>query len=336
MADDDLDDGDILSFDDLVSTLADSDVTYSFSSGNTSNGALIPTYNLDYGKPLVIPYSVVFSVPIPSGSFPLWHWFRVPQPSFYPILGSDYGVRCSFIVDTIESADYDVHTYFSGSTVGFWREYEGGTIQIYLSGNLVLTYFDRPSGSTVSSVSGFVTDLSGTLTLGTSSRVRIKSITDVSAAVTNQTTVIQQQSQAMQDKMQSLQDAQNKREDDAQSAAQDSLSSAISGADQQLSGPLQMMQAVEQLGDQVSTAFSSAGDYIVHFPGVKGPFMPDGSMVTIIAEQDVDMSYLKQHFGVILDAIGLVALGLCGWRSLDYIYRLVQRILGGSDGEVDG
>lgn len=124
-----------------------------------------------------------------------------------------------------------------------------------------------------------------------------------------------------------LQQQAQQREDSAQQAAQSDVSSAIQGADDTLSGPLNMMAAVEHLGDELVDAFKSSDEYTFHFPGVKGPFMPDGSSVVIIDEQDVDLSYLRTHFGVLLDALGLVVLGLCGWKSLDFIYHVLQEIL---------
>lgn len=124
-----------------------------------------------------------------------------------------------------------------------------------------------------------------------------------------------------------LQQEAQAREDSAQASAQNDVESAIQGADNTLSGPLNMMAAVEQLGDEMVNAFKTSGEYTFHFPGVKGPFMPDGSMVTIIDEQDVDLSYLRERFGILLDALGLVALGLCGWKALDFIYHVLQEIL---------
>lgn len=134
---------------------------------------------------------------------------------------------------------------------------------------------------------------------------------------------INSQTQHMDD----LQQQAQQREDSAQETAQIDVSSAISDSQSTLSGPLQMMQAVENLGSSITDAFTSSDEYTFHFPGVSGPFMPDGSSVVIIAEQDVDLSYLREHFGVLLDAMGLVVLGLCGWKALDFIYHVLQEIL---------
>lgn len=134
-----------------------------------------------------------------------------------------------------------------------------------------------------------------------------------------------------------LQQEQQNREDEAQKDAEDSISSAISGADDTLSGPLDMIKAVEQLGSSLTDALKNSEDYTFHFPGVKGPFLPGGKMVEIVSEQDVDLSFLHDKFGLIMDAIGLVCLGLCGWKALDYLYRLIQTILGArEEGGVDG
>lgn len=133
-----------------------------------------------------------------------------------------------------------------------------------------------------------------------------------------------------------LQAEAQQREDDAQAAAESSISSAISGADETLSGSLDMIKAVEKLGTDLTDAFTASDVYAFHFPGVKGPFAPGGEVIEILPAQDVDLSYLPDKFGVILDAIGLVFLGLCGWRTLDYIYRLVQTILGAQEEAVDG
>lgn len=151
----------------------------------------------------------------------------------------------------------------------------------------------------------------------------------------NTVAAIDKASADIQAKIDSNRQQQEAREDAAQSSAESSIASAVEGADETLSGPLAMVDAIEQLGDQLSSALSSSGEYVIHFPGVSGPFLPGGGFATIIPEQDVDVSYLKQHFGVILDAIGLSALGLCGWKSLDYIYRLAMRILGDSGGVAD-
>lgn len=67
--------------------------------------------------------------------------------------------------------------------------------------------------------------------------------------------------------------------------------------------------------------------YQVYFPGVRGPFLPGGGFATIIEPQYVDMSFLD-NFSIITDAIGVVMLGLCGWKTLEYLRHTAERILG--------
>lgn len=101
----------------------------------------------------------------------------------------------------------------------------------------------------------------------------------------------------------------------------------VNDSNAQLQEALSPLMAAEQLSGSLVNAFRSKEKYQVYFPGVAGPFMPDGSTVTIIQPQTVDMSFMDR-FSIITDAIGVVMLGLCGWKTLDFLYNTLMKILG--------
>lgn len=101
----------------------------------------------------------------------------------------------------------------------------------------------------------------------------------------------------------------------------------VNDSNAQVQEALSPLMAAEQLSGSLVNAFQSKEKYQVYFPGVAGPFMPDGSTVTIIQPQTVDMSFMDR-FSIITDAIGVVMLGLCGWKTLDFLYNTLMKILG--------
>lgn len=128
---------------------------------------------------------------------------------------------------------------------------------------------------------------------------------------------------AIQDQTQALIDV----PDDQQAAAEQYVDDKTA----ELQEVLTPLQAADRLSDSLLQTFQTTEKYNVHFPGLSGPFMPDGSVVTIIEEQDVDMSFMDR-FSVITNAIGVVMLGLCGWKTLDFLYDKLMQILG-KDGD---
>jgi hypothetical protein len=82
--------------------------------------------------------------------------------------------------------------------------------------------------------------------------------------------------------------------------------------------------------DLVDQLMDNTEPYQVYFPGVRGPFLPGGETATIIEPQFVDMSFMED-FQVITDAVGLLMLGLCGWRTLEFLHDTAMRIFGRED-----
>lgn len=121
---------------------------------------------------------------------------------------------------------------------------------------------------------------------------------------------------------------------DAPDSGNTAAGNTIDSGTADVSSALSPLEAVDNLSSQLDAAFKSSGEYTVHFPGLSGPFMPDGSTVTIIQPQDVDLSFLDR-FSVLTSALGVVALGLCGWKTLAYMHGLLMRILGGTEGGGD-
>lgn len=158
-------------------------------------------------------------------------------------------------------------------------------------------------------------------------------IDELNVIIAPRSATVQTGLESLENKLDEIEANRIGREDAAQADAERGVSSSISSVEDTLSAPLSMVEAAEALGSSLSDAFLSSSEYSFFFPGVSGPFMPDGSSVTIIPAQEVDLSFLRLRFGVILDAVGVVFLGLCGWRTVDYLYRLVMAILGASGEE---
>lgn len=255
--------------------------------------------------------------------------FRVPQLKFLPPTGTTLYSPAVNASTFLYRSD-DLSAMFNGQFVLFFPYVDGLTnIDFAISGTLSVS--GTWSGSNPAFVG--VSLESASYGVNWSGDVKVNDrISDVLVSVD----AVVGKLDTVDATLNTIESNRQQREDQAQQDAESSISGAISGVDQTLSGPLDMIKAVEQLGDQLTASMQSSGEYQLHFPGVSGPFMPDGSTVMIIQPQDVDMSFLPEKFGVILDAIGLVFLGLCGWKSLDYIYRLIQKILGSNEGEVDG
>lgn len=112
------------------------------------------------------------------------------------------------------------------------------------------------------------------------------------------------------------------------------VNSQVQQSQQQLQQQLTPLESVEQMGTALDSAFKNSGDYTVRFPGIKGPFMPDGTVVEIVPAQDVDLSFLDR-FSAVTSAVGLVMLGICAWRTLEFLHGLLMRILGGGGEGVD-
>lgn len=142
----------------------------------------------------------------------------------------------------------------------------------------------------------------------------------VVAAIQEQT---ERQQQMIEDQTQDLIEVPDDQKAEAEQYVDDKTT--------ELQDALTPLQAADRLSDTLLQTFQTTEKYNVHFPGLRGPFMPDGSTVTIIEEQDVDMSFMDR-FSVITDAIGVVMLGLCGWKTLDFLYNKLMEILG-KDGD---
>lgn len=65
----------------------------------------------------------------------------------------------------------------------------------------------------------------------------------------------------------------------------------------------------------------------VSFPGLRGPFLPDGQWVTILEPQIVDLSYMSR-FSELTDATGVFMVISCAWLSIKFLHKKLMLILG--------
>lgn len=152
------------------------------------------------------------------------------------------------------------------------------------------------------------------------------------SAINNQTTSLQSSINAVGSAVVGAVQDQTDRLMDVPDEQKQAIAQAIQDTRQLVDDKLEAVDPSMQLSDALVNVFGSTAKYQFEFPGVSGPFMPDGSTVTIIPPQTVDMSYMDR-FSVITDAIGVIMLGLCAWRTVDFIHRKIMLILG--DEEAD-
>lgn len=240
--------------------------------------------------------------------------------TFYPTgLSVEYATHSDVLKIRVE--EQKITHYEGRNTTGF---YGTGKIPdtIYFGNQLRAVWFDGLTAGTVgANASAFI--------YVWQVPKADNSAADGSAAIVQ---ALQDQTAALMSKMDSQTSAITGAIDEATDRLMDTenlnrgLESAVTELQEAISPVMVTLDNTDMPGNNLINSFTNE-KYHVNFPGLRGPFLPNGEFVTILEPQIVDMSFMD-HFSIITDALGLVVAGLCAWRTLDFVHRRIRLILG--------